>query len=483
MRRRPLRLLLLGCVALTAGLAGCNAHDLTPIDDSLRAVRVEWSPRLESNQVDILWVVDNSGSMQEEQIELSARFDEFVIALADLQADFHMAVVTTDSGDRGVFQVEPGESLQNNCFAAPELLAYCDDIEFEQRFMVSDDYLIDPDDPSQGLDSARLSREFRCAATVGDCGNGFERGLQTMVEALSDENLDGPNAGFLRDDAFLVVIFLTDEDDCSNNDSFQVTRDADCYAAERREQLVPVERFYEQLVEMKSGANEKVLIAGIIGVDDRLPPQTFTELDRDGPRFSCISELSAGDESVDARDGERYRELILMAESRGLEESICQGNFSSALNNIGEILRKNLDLNCLRDAPRTCQDVETDCPLTDTCGQPPSGPLTSGDRFCSSFELEVEIQRPGDVSFETLRSPGTAGQAEPNADAEFFVDYDAASCRHGVAFSFAPGARPPAHSRYRVSYATQVDVERAGQGGDDSADESSEAPAEGEVSE
>jgi hypothetical protein len=54
---------------------------------------------------------------------------------------------------------------------------------------------------------------FNCMASVGDGGCGFEHQLESVYRALHDPPPE--NAGFLRDDALLVVYFATDEDDCS----------------------------------------------------------------------------------------------------------------------------------------------------------------------------------------------------------------------------------------------------------------------------
>ena len=61
-----------------------------------------------------------------------------------------------------------------------------------------------------GLD---VPSAFNCMAAVGDGGCGFEHPLESVYLALHDP-ID-ENVGFLRDDALLVVVFATDEDDCS----------------------------------------------------------------------------------------------------------------------------------------------------------------------------------------------------------------------------------------------------------------------------
>jgi hypothetical protein len=54
---------------------------------------------------------------------------------------------------------------------------------------------------------------FGCIASVGTAGCGFEHQLESVNQALTAGVPE--NHGFLRDDAVLAVVFLTDEDDCS----------------------------------------------------------------------------------------------------------------------------------------------------------------------------------------------------------------------------------------------------------------------------
>lgn len=475
---------LLTGTALLAGLAlaACNEHPLVPITDSIVAEVNETSEPLSTNEVDILWLVDSSGSMEEEQAELGARFDEFIQTLSDLNADFHMAVVTTDTSnaqDAGRFNTSPGRLKSLNCRNVPDELSYCDDLDLGQPFLQRTDYgaLGEP------LDVGALASDFRCIASAGSCDSGFEQGLTAIERALSPDLLNGPHAGFLREDAFLLVIILSDEDDCSNGDSFNLTRDEDCYAAERRDDLIAVSSVYERLIEVKIPSEEnspglseeerrregerRVLVAGIIGSDDQRDPLPLSEIDCPGcwPQYSCIQSLGGQANGVEAVDGERYRELIELAGSRGVEESICQGTFASALDRIGDILRENLDLNCLVRQPRTC-DSAADCLPGVDCINP--GDPTVGEKYCADFEVRLSVQINENAPFEDRPGPGAAGLSEALPDADYTVDYDAVqSCANGVAFAFAPNARPPSGARYRASYPVEAQVRDALDPGDE----------------
>jgi hypothetical protein len=72
-----------------------------------------------------------------------------------------------------------------------------------------------------------LPATFTCMASVGDTGCGFEHVLESPYKALHDSIPE--NAGFLRDDALLAVVWVTNEDDCSappNTDLFDVNKTA-----------------------------------------------------------------------------------------------------------------------------------------------------------------------------------------------------------------------------------------------------------------
>jgi len=122
----------------------------------------------------------------------------------------HIGVVTTDvgiapyqmatcvgNGDDGV--------LQNGGGACP-----IDD----DRFII--DVTRDGETHTVNYQGA-LEDAFRCIAAVGARGCGLEQPLESMKRALIDQ-AGTENAGFLRPDAHLAVIVISDEDDCSAAD-------------------------------------------------------------------------------------------------------------------------------------------------------------------------------------------------------------------------------------------------------------------------
>lgn len=142
--------------------------------------------------VDVLFVIDNSDTMADEQARLLASATGFIDSAAKLlpaELDFHVGVITTDSADL----VREGPGGQPCPFVAEGA-----------PYMVH-----------TGAISSTLDAGLACAATVGTKGSPDERPIEMALNALGPEAnvLGGPNAGFVREGAVLVLVLLTDEED------------------------------------------------------------------------------------------------------------------------------------------------------------------------------------------------------------------------------------------------------------------------------
>ena len=153
--------------------------------------------------VDFLFVVDDSSSMSEHQANLVANFPTFIAGIESTLGEvesFHVGVVATDafSGNPGACILLGALITETTGAGADSSNAVCG------PYAEGLGYMTDADD----LDST-----FACAAQVGTMGNGFERPMEAMVTALGP-TLSGVgqcNEGFLRDDALLVIVVITDE--------------------------------------------------------------------------------------------------------------------------------------------------------------------------------------------------------------------------------------------------------------------------------
>jgi len=124
--------------------------------------------------VDVLWVVDNSGSMSDELTRIAANFEAFIAKFVELKLDYHIAVVTTDMND-------PNDSGR---FQGPVITASTPD----------------------------PITEFTNQVDQGSTGSADEQGFAAVRTALTLPE----NSEFLREDAALSVIVVSDEDDSSS---------------------------------------------------------------------------------------------------------------------------------------------------------------------------------------------------------------------------------------------------------------------------
>ncbi|MBK7829145.1 hypothetical protein [Nannocystis sp.] len=154
-------------------------------------------------KVDLLFVIDDSGSMLDEQQTLVQSFPEFVAAMQAQLADaesYHVGVVTSDAYPFNEAQCVLDGALVTQTAGEGASNKSCLPFTSGKRWM----------DETEDLAS-----KFACAGQVGTSGDGDERPMYTMLRAVNPE-LGAPGAcndGFIREDALLVVVVITDEED------------------------------------------------------------------------------------------------------------------------------------------------------------------------------------------------------------------------------------------------------------------------------
>lgn len=135
-----------------------------------------------SAEVDILLVIDDSCSMGEEQAALATNFAAFMSSAATSNGNWHIGVTTTD-----IF-TKKGVLERTNTNPAT----------------------LTPTTPN-------VAALFAQKVQVGTSGSGFEQALAAMSLAVTNPNRTGANAGFLRNDAALAVVIVTDAVEQSPN--------------------------------------------------------------------------------------------------------------------------------------------------------------------------------------------------------------------------------------------------------------------------
>ena len=162
-----------------------------------------------NNDIDILFVIDNSGSMKEEQDNLRRNFPSFTRALKALPQglpNVHIAVVSSSMG-AGRFAGVPGCPVggDSGIFQSAGRAGNCRGPRDPFISAVGADRNFDGD----------IDDVLSCIAPLGTNGCGFEQQLLAARTALDPLRMPAQNRGFLREEAVLALVLLTDEDDCS----------------------------------------------------------------------------------------------------------------------------------------------------------------------------------------------------------------------------------------------------------------------------
>ena len=150
------------------------------------------------------------------QEQLAQGFAAFMTVLDNLPGgtpDLHIGVISSDMGAGiGINAATTSETT-----AAFSLTPRASD----QCPTPADNFIALRTDPATGARTtnytATLPEVFGCIAMLGTTGCGFEQPLLSVMRALGADGFDPPaeNQGFLRPEAFLGVVLVTNEDDCS----------------------------------------------------------------------------------------------------------------------------------------------------------------------------------------------------------------------------------------------------------------------------
>lgn len=196
--------------------------------------------------VDLLFVIDNSGSMADEQANLIASVPGFIDGITDrlgVHTDYHVGVVSTDEATFNADGCQEIGALVTRTEGDLSSESDCGPYVDGASFMT----------PEDDLDSA-----FSCAAQLGIDGNGIERPMDALDRALHPaEGVTACNDGFLREEALLVVVLITDEEDDADSEGDPVS-------------------WYESVLDAKGGDEERVVVLSLVGhpkPNDCIPTQ------------------------------------------------------------------------------------------------------------------------------------------------------------------------------------------------------------------
>jgi hypothetical protein len=348
MRRAP------ATAALIIALAACG-------DDRLRRVLppdviVDTYVQQSASKVDVLWIVDNSESMEGEQENLARNFQSFIELFVRGSVDYRIAVTTTDIfGDEGRFQGNP---------------------------------------PILSPQTGNVITAFQNNIRVGISGSAYEAGLDAAEMALERQkqlNVTAPQPPeFLRPDAYLYLIFVSDEQDKS------------------REEDV---RYYWRVFETAKGIGNDgtVSAAAIVGTQLQNPCTAAY-----GSRYLALTELTGGEKG-----------------------SICDEDFASTLRKLATSavgLRRKF---ALSKAPN---EKTIEVRLTYPCNAPED--VTT---FCASVDPSgCAGAPPSDVLLECTPAQGgpDGWTYEPANNLIFFAGESVPGLNANIDIQYYPEGKP-----------------------------------------
>lgn len=397
---------------LLAGLAGCPDRTISEVNPEQGRVESKKFPVDLNRDVDILFVVDNSGSMADKQANLRANFPNFIDVLSTIEGGLpsvHLGVVTSDMGvlaTDGTIgpRLEPvgmggcADRGDNGALqtVTPVTGAFIEDIKNTDGSRTT----------NYGAPNT-LASVFGNMASVGAGGCGFEQHLHAMQTALTA----GKNPGFIRDNAFLAIIFLADEDDCSASHStlwgpdggqlgfrqsfrctkFGVTCDVNgktvdemaventkdqCHPNDASQFLEQVSKFVTFLKGLKAD-DSKIIVAGIIGEIKpfKVEPRTINMQEQPALGHSCSYNpdnpgvpCTAGVGNCQVADPPVRIDFFLRQFLHNTVVTICQEDLSAGLQQIGELLRESLGNPCitgkLHDLDPSTPQIEPECAVS-----------------------------------------------------------------------------------------------------------------------
>ena len=275
----------LGTLTVTTGLAsGGGSRGVTlplrGVGDTT-GTTVETFVQPAQPQVDILFTIDNSCSMAEEQAALAMNFNAFISYATTSNVDYRIAVVTTDdfsSNAQGRFVTTGG----------PAVL---------ERSMPN------------------VQQAFSQRVNVGINGSGNEKPLATTLKALTPPLTTSTNSGFLRDDANLAIILITDAPDQSQE---------------------PLDYFMNRLPLVKGPRRIHQVSVSAIGPFTN-PPTGST----------CF---------IEAVDPGRYEALV--TKTGGVKSDICTSNWARDLEALGRSALGPRSSFFVRNPPDTQQPID-----------------------------------------------------------------------------------------------------------------------------
>jgi hypothetical protein len=487
-----------GAAFASLALWACNSERLVkPEPMATRAEQNIFQQAINRN-IDIIFEIDNSVSMAPEQANLVANFPVFINVLKNLPGglpNVHIGVVTSDMGAGAFTSSVNGCEKPDNGNFVDQVRAATDPICATAKLNAGQHFIVSASAGSQNNFAGDITDVFRCIAQVGTTGCGFEDHLEAVRAALGDPTADPAhdipvrpvppnNAGFLRPDAYLAVIYITNEEECStspDNVLYDVTPGSDAtlgplttrcfghtdvcdgqpvvnyvqagnpmgpfqscvpdettFATDPKHGPIPVQFYVDHLKKQKADTT-KILLSGIIAPSG--PYSLVTIPDGHGGMVMAQGNSCTGAAGVFGQPTPRWTKFFAaFAPPQVVTTSICDQSFAAAMQRIAEQLGRLLGAPCIDG---TVLDVmgpkgpRPDCTVVDhtfsAAGAQVDTPVAScvdnGNQApCWSLAAGTANQCPGQSIMQFMRPPNQP----PPSDLNSSVECSILTCTQGV---------------------------------------------------
>ena len=376
-----------GLLAAAGGALGCSGDKLTHVPAP--GTRTDTFAQATAQKVDLLWVIDNSGSMADKQAKLANAFSHFIDEFSRGAVDYRIAVTTTD-----VFDKTPGG--RGTLFGSPGIIS-SKDADPLALFQTNVKVGIGGSGNEEGLAAAKATLDALSQMTCASMCSAYR-----SADAQCATDCAASNPPFLRQDAYLYIAVVSDDEDHSASEP----------------------EFYVRYLDTIKGLGnvDTVSFSAIVGLSN--PPCSA----RSGVRYAAVSGATGG-----------------------VTVSVCDSTFDDNVSKLAEnavslkrrfLLGKAPDTTTLKvdiayrcDTPRS--ELSSCATITDGCSgaNPESLSLVCSPKQATA--VPVDAQHPDGF---------TAGWSFQCSDNSLFFHRDAASdsvpgLRSQVQATYLPAAK------------------------------------------
>jgi hypothetical protein len=397
--RSPRLRLSLAIAACAAALWACTGHPLQAPDPQPE-IQTDLPFQVSAdNKLDLIFLVDNSRSMAQEQASLTRNFPQFMRELESRgKLDLHLAVISSDVGAGGINNDNCKETGHSGIFRTGSNCGLASGASF----------LTVGKDGNKNF-TGELADVFGCVATLGTGGCGYEHQLQSLRAALYRPE----QANFLRPDAHLGIVLITDEDDCSGEP------DATLYAGDRpgeapnlrcataghvcggmdvpaasftaplasckphehagddiskKQRLINVSEVVAQIKALKAGSGRQLIVSGIMGWDDR--PGASYRIESASGALDLAPICAAPNDGPWSMPAVRLKSFIDAFGTLGSWHSMCEPDLGPAIVKIASLIVGGINPGiCLpeltRDTDASRPGLQPECNVVAASPSPP----------------------------------------------------------------------------------------------------------------